>query len=143
MRSFESQVINGNIEKLREVVEAQCGGEMFLRSLRSRCIQGSTLLHTATHFGASALVKTLLKERVSINLADYKGATALHRVKDAETLKVLLEAGANIDAVDDDGNSPLHVLCYGEVGKDTQLDCIEILLQKMPPLTTRNKKEFP
>ena len=41
---------------------------------------------------------------------------------------MLLEAGASIDAVDDDGNSPLHVMCYGEEGKDTQHDCIEILV---------------
>jgi ankyrin repeat protein len=41
---------------------------------------------------------------------------------------VLLEAGADIDAVDDDGNSPLHVMCYGEEGNETHLDCIEILV---------------
>ncbi|XP_028403348.1 uncharacterized protein LOC114526043 isoform X2 [Dendronephthya gigantea] len=140
MRSFVSQVIGGDVGKFKEIVEAQCGGETFLRSLRSRCIQGSTLLHTATHFGVTSLVKMLLKERVNINLADYKGATALHRTKDAETLKVLLEAGADIDAVDDDGNSPLHVMCYGEEGKDAKLDCIEILLRSNPLLTTRNKK---
>lgn len=41
---------------------------------------------------------------------------------------MLLEAGADIDAVDDDGNSPLHVMCYGEEGNETHLDCIEILV---------------
>ena len=35
------------------------------------------------------LLQTLLKERVNVNLADYKGATALHRAKDSETFKVL------------------------------------------------------
>ena len=41
---------------------------------------------------------------------------------------MLLEAGADIDAVDHDGNSPLHVMCYGEEGQHSQLDCIEILV---------------
>ena len=37
MRSFESQVIDGNVKQLTEIVEAQCRGEdIFLRSLRSR-----------------------------------------------------------------------------------------------------------
>ena len=40
-------------------------------------------------------------------------------------LQILLEAGANIDAVDHDGNTPLHVKCYGESGESTDLECIE------------------
>ena len=43
-------------------------------------------------------------------------------------MQVLLEAGADIDAVDNDGNTPLHVMCYGEEGHETQLDSIEILV---------------
>ena len=49
MRSFESQVISGDVEKLTEVVEAQCRGEMFLRSLRSRYGMG--------HSSATLLIK--------------------------------------------------------------------------------------
>ena len=44
------------------------------------------------------------------------------------SIQVLLEAGADVDAVDGDGNTPLHVLCYGEEGHDTQLGSIEILV---------------
>lgn len=36
MRSFVSRVIGGDVEKFIEIVEAQCGGETILRSLRSR-----------------------------------------------------------------------------------------------------------
>ncbi|XP_046854062.1 uncharacterized protein LOC124447210 [Xenia sp. Carnegie-2017] len=140
MRSFVRQVVNGDIEKLTEVIEQQSVGGMSFRSLRSRCLKGSTLLHTATHFGEGSLVKILLKEGVNIDLPDYKGATALHRVKDKDTLKILLEAGANIDAVDDDGNTPLHVFCYGDHIKDDFLQCMESLLNKKPLLTARNHK---
>lgn len=140
MRDLVAQVINGDTEKLTEVIEAQCEGGNILRSLRSRCIRGSTLLHAAALYGFTSLVKTLLRERIDVNLLDYKGATALHRVKDAETLKVLLEAGGDIDAVDDDGNSPLHVTCYGEDGNPSELALIEIQLKHGPSLTAKNKK---
>ena len=39
--------------------------------------------------------------------------------------QILLEAGAKIDAMDHDGNTPLHVKCYGELGQTTELECIE------------------
>lgn len=38
--------------------------------------------------------------------------------------------GSNIDSVDHDGNSPLHVKCYGESGEATDLECIEKLVSK-------------
>ena len=41
MRKFVSEIINGDVEKLTEVVEAQCRGEMFLRSLRSRSVEAN------------------------------------------------------------------------------------------------------
>ena len=53
-----------------------------------RCINGSTALHTAAYFGIVPVMKDLLNLGVDINLLDYKGATALHRAKDVETMQV-------------------------------------------------------
>ena len=53
-----------------------------------RFINGSTLLHTAAYFGVLPVVKALLRERVEVDLLDYKGATPLHRARDPETMKV-------------------------------------------------------
>ena len=53
-----------------------------------RCINGSTLIHTAAYFGVIPVLKVLLKERVDVNLRDYKGATPLHRAKDKPTIRV-------------------------------------------------------
>ena len=55
-----------------------------------RCINGSTLLHTAAYFGCASLVGRLLALGVDVNLRDYKGATPLHRAKDIDCLKVRL-----------------------------------------------------
>ena len=54
----------------------------------SRCINGSTLLHTASYYGYQNIVKDLLQLRVDVDLRDYKGATPLHRAKDLETMQV-------------------------------------------------------
>lgn len=113
-----------------------------LASLRSRCVSGSTLLHTASFFGAVPVIKTLLSEGLDVNILDYKGATPLHRARDGATVELLLEVGSNIDSVDHDGNTPLHVKCYGESGEATDLECIEKLLMKEAPLNTRNNRDL-
>ena len=46
-------------------------------------------------------------------------------------LQLLLEAGSNIDCEDHDGNTPLHVKCYGESGEPTDLECIEKMVRKV------------
>ena len=53
-------------------------GSIFI-DLRSRCIQGSTLIHTAAHFSNLKAIKELLLLKIDVNQLDYKGATALHR----------------------------------------------------------------
>lgn len=53
-----------------------------------RCINGSTLLHTAAYYGNMEGVKELLVCRVDINLRDYKMATPLHRAKTMEVMEV-------------------------------------------------------
>ena len=48
--------------------------------------------------------------------------------------QLLLEAGSNIDSVDQDGNTPLHVKCYGESGEVTDLECIEKMVSTVIPM---------
>lgn len=136
------KMISGDVECLAEVIAAHHRKETIMASLKSRCVSGSTLLHTAAFFGSIPVIKTLFAEGLNVNLLDYKGATPLHRAKNAETVDLLLEAGAGIDAVDHDGNTPLHIKCYGETGESTDLECIEKMLMKGAPLTVRNDREL-
>ena len=53
-----------------------------------RCINGSTLLHTASYYGHLPAIKVLLAQRVDVNLRDYKGATPLHRAKNGKVMEV-------------------------------------------------------
>ncbi|XP_071956727.1 uncharacterized protein [Antedon mediterranea] len=134
------KLMRGNTDLLQKMVEDHVTGVRRFSSLRSRCINGSTLLHTATYFGAIAVVKELLKERVDVNLHDYKGATPLHRANNAITIKILLENGADINSTDGEGNTTLHVKCYGEASKATEIDCLETLMVHNISLIHRNNQ---
>nr|XP_054761378.1 uncharacterized protein LOC129267777 [Lytechinus pictus] len=122
------RLMRGDIALLRRLVEDHFAGVRKFASLRSRSINGSTLIHTAAYFGVVPVLKVLLKERVDVNLRDYKGATPLHRAKDKPTIRLLLENGAKLNAIDGEGNTPLHVKCYGEGGQPTQMECIQQLV---------------
>ncbi|XP_039618113.1 serine/threonine-protein phosphatase 6 regulatory ankyrin repeat subunit B-like [Polypterus senegalus] len=111
-----------------------------MASLKSRCINGSTLIHAAAYFGEKEIVKRLLELQTNVNLLDYKGATPLHRARDPETMKVLLDHGAEVNCRDADGNTPVHVICYGEAQKPTQLDCLKLLLSTGVKIEKSNNK---
>ncbi|XP_030845217.1 uncharacterized protein LOC754486 isoform X2 [Strongylocentrotus purpuratus] len=142
LQSCIPRLMRGDVAHLRRLVEDHFAGVQKFASLRSRCINGSTLIHTASYFGVVAVLKVLLKERVDVNLRDYKGATPLHRAKDKPTIRLLLENGALLNAIDGEGNTPLHVKCYGEGGQPTQMDCIQQFLSENINLVHRNNKEL-
>ncbi|KAK6482400.1 hypothetical protein HHUSO_G15403 [Huso huso] len=133
-------IMHGGADVLYEIVQKHLQDVAGMASLRSRCINGSTLLHTAAYFGETDIIKTLLGLQVDVNLLDYKGATALHRARDSETMQFLIDHGADVNQKDDDGNTPVHMVCYGEQGKDTRLDCLRLLLSYHATTVKANRK---
>ncbi|XP_019625385.1 PREDICTED: uncharacterized protein LOC109470757 [Branchiostoma belcheri] len=140
LTSIVPKIMEGDMQTLKRVVQDHVMGVHHFADLSSRCISGSTLLHTAAYFGATSVAKELLKERIDVNLSDYKGATPLHRARDKATIQLLLDSGAGINARDYEGNTPLHILCYGEKGQPSQLDCLQALLDSGAHITLCNKK---
>jgi len=73
--------------------------------------EGNTALHTAIRFGTrQEILKILLSRTGHVNLINTNGKTALHlacehQQKDAATIKLLVEAGADTKALDYEGNS--------------------------------------
>ncbi|XP_068129763.1 uncharacterized protein [Hyperolius riggenbachi] len=122
------EVLEEKNETLRKLIEDHEKGRRVMASLRSRCIDGSTLLHTASYFGEHQHVETLLQLEVDIDVLDYKGATPLQRSRDVKTIQLLLAYGAQVNWRDDDGNTALHMISNGEPGKPTRVDCLQLLL---------------
>ena len=72
---------------------------------------GTPALNTAVRFRRNQLIDFLLRSGAEINAADKSsGRTALKlavEIKDIETVKQLIEAGANLEMTDTWGNTPL------------------------------------
>jgi len=76
-----------------------------------------TPLHIASKCGRNEYVRLLLEKGANIEHRDVDGKTPLHAAKNEETMKILLNWGANIDSKDDynpytgnGGNTPLWSL---------------------------------
>lgn len=123
-------VDNSDADVLERFVDDHVTGSRPLVSSRSRCIDGSTLLHAAVYFGRADLAARLLASSpvVDVAMTDYRGATPLHRARGAATIRLLLAERADTDARDVHGNTPLHVLCYGETSHPSDLDAVRALV---------------
>mgnify|MGYP001810929605 CR=1 FL=1 len=103
-------------------------------------------MHTSSYYGHADLVVRLLNtldidgQPLDPNIKDYKGATSLHRCKHPHIVKILIDFGANINAKDLDGNTPMHLKAFGERNKPSELDIIELLLFYQADTTVQNKK---
>ncbi|KAH9518692.1 hypothetical protein Btru_005995 [Bulinus truncatus] len=139
--SIVPKIMMGDEEFMTEIIKNHETGYKTFCSLRSRSINGSTLLHTASYYGFLNIVQSLLHLGVDVNLKDYKGSTPLHRTRDCRTMALLLDSGADIESEDNEGNTYLHINCYGET-KDSKLDCIKFLLEKDVNILKRNKKNL-
>lgn len=74
------------------------------------------------------------------NIRDYKGATALHRCSHLNVIKLLVDFGCDCNAKDLDGNVALHLKCFGEKNKPSELEAIDLLLHYNADITIQNKK---
>jgi ankyrin repeat protein len=138
------QIVDGeDADALERFVEDHVTGTWPLTSVRSRCIDGSTLLHSAVYFGRTQLARKLLAlPGIDARMRDYRGATALHRARCADTVRLLIEEGAEIDAVDVQGNTPLHVKAYGEPGRPSELDAVRLLVAAGAKLDATNGRRL-
>lgn len=114
----------GNLENFKLLREAGA-------SLSGRCY-GMTLLHWTASCGYEELTKVLVEAGLDVNAVDVNGETPLHaatnRGAGVEILKILLDAGANMEARSKTGDTAL--LSAG--GYD---DMVEYLLQNGADVT--------
>lgn len=122
------------------------GKKWSARSQNQSFINGSTLLHTAAFFGHYNLVRRILNtldldgRPLEVDIRDYKCATALHRARSCDVIKLLVDSGADVNAVDQEGNTPLHARFFGERDEASELDAIQLLIYYKADFLVLNKK---
>jgi ankyrin repeat protein len=83
-----------------------------------------TVLLYACQYSTSTIVRELLNKNANPNNQTIYGETALQRSRSYETTKILLEAGADVTLVNEDGNHPL--IYY--LSRDFSMEGIKLLL---------------
>ncbi|XP_059488485.1 uncharacterized protein LOC132204174 isoform X2 [Neocloeon triangulifer] len=88
--------------------------------------QGKTALHWAAQKGHIAVTKFLLSKGADVNVRNDDNDTPLTlaaRFSNEEMCRLLVDSGANLSAVDNDGNDALHLACL-----DGKLDNVQYLV---------------
>ncbi|CAG0902692.1 unnamed protein product [Cyprideis torosa] len=73
--------------------------------------RGKTPLFVATEVKLHTVVEVLLANEADPNIGNEDKTSPLHKAKTAETARLLLEKGANIDCIDAEGRTALHLCC--------------------------------
>lgn len=99
-------------------------------SLTARSHDGATVLHVAAAGQAPGLITAGLAAGLSADVKDHRGQRPLHYLKGRggvslriETIDLLVAAGAEVNATDRDGNSPVDT-----VGPDCESEVLSHLL---------------
>ena len=87
-----------------------------------------------------AMIEHLVRLGVDVKQPDRYGNTPLHyaaRLKDPALLAILLDGGAPVDAINNDGLSPLHLML---TSRPIRLDAVEALLTRGANVEQRTPK---
>ncbi|KAM5171986.1 LOW QUALITY PROTEIN: uncharacterized protein ACMZJ9_004824 [Mantella aurantiaca] len=113
------EVLEENSKCLKKLIEDHEKTHKVMSS-RSRCIDGSTLLHVAAYFGDHQHIETLLQLQVDVDLLEYKGATPLQCSKDKKTMQ--FSQGASTRKCNKKGLLPVH--CAALQGRQVAIQAI-------------------
>ncbi|XP_078577354.1 nuclear factor NF-kappa-B p105 subunit-like [Branchiostoma floridae x Branchiostoma japonicum] len=103
-----------SLQAILRNIPAQAPGVANTPDINAHNFEGFTPVHLAVMASNLGALKELVMAKVDVNVPDGKsGRTALHHAVENENLAItgylILEAGADVDAQNFDGNSPLHV----------------------------------
>ncbi|KAJ2030464.1 hypothetical protein GGH91_002518 [Coemansia sp. RSA 2671] len=87
---------------------------------------GYTPLHAAASWKHAKLLEFLIQNGGDVNITDNDGDTPLHICEDLECAQLLLDNGANPEAENDEGLSPVHTTLENEATEVTELICAKL-----------------
>ncbi|MBC7862454.1 MAG: ankyrin repeat domain-containing protein [Bacteroidia bacterium] len=97
---------------------------------------GFSILHGAVMDDKEELINFLIEKGAEVNAKNDEGITPLHIVLYPEIAEILIKKGALVNCISDNGNTPLHSMA--ENG-DESLDEVKILLKNGADKTLKNK----
>lgn len=132
---FFTAAWEGNVPRMREVLEAHPG----LLNAYSR--DGWTALQLAAYFGHADAVRFLLERGADIAAVsrNYMANTALHGAiagRRTDVTVFLLDHGADPEATDSGGNTPLHLAAH-----EGTPEVVELLLRRRVDVNARRKDQ--
>ena len=90
---------------------------------------GDTPLHLASRYGTQEICSALLSSGACLDEVNHAACTALHAAvmgnAGADLVRLLIERGAQIDAIDGSGETPLHY-----AARNGRIDLCELLVSK-------------
>jgi len=117
--------IANDVASLKDVIKGEC-------DIDDTDEAGLGALHLAADRGSSECLKVLVEIGANVNAVDCDGISVLHTALiaglDVESLQILLEAGADPDHCDDDGESPR--MWVSEEGDKDVVDLFALFLTR-------------
>lgn len=99
---------------------------------------GRTILMDAATWGSAQSIRVLLEAGADVHAQDHVEATALTRTRDIESAQVLIEAGADINYVNGEGYSLLK-----SAAEDGNIELVKMLLAMGAKTETQFRQETP
>ncbi|XP_043218026.1 ankyrin-3-like isoform X1 [Amphibalanus amphitrite] len=115
----------------------------YMEAQRRSTVDGNILLHklakknNAAQLARYADLMKKLQHKTHVNTKNRHGETPLHVVTGAECARILLERGAQLDAVDKLGNTPIHL-----AARYQRVEVLAALLDWGPDYSLLDKKNL-
>ena len=100
-------------------------------------------LHVAAQSGRTSIVKYFIEiQKIPLESKDLEEKTPLHNAGNVDIAKYLIEKGADIEAKDKDGNTPLNtraIFCVGDnIPAQPEIDIAKYLIDMGAQIETKN-----
>ena len=127
----------GNLKMVKALI--LLGAEVDAKSIAFNLIP----LHVAAQSGRISIVKYFIeKQKIPLESKDGSGQTPLHHAGNVDVAKYLIEKGANIEAKDEDGNTPLNrraIFCVRDnIPAQPEIDIAKYLIDMGAQIETKN-----